>query len=303
MTPILAVQMRARELGRIRMGRKGGKGQPDKLDTWRLTSQSRRLLDEAAGLWGGDVSEWADAPTPGQHELVTKTAVLPIIIPPSQDPVSQWMEQWTAGGCTHRCDGSRNTIDDTPCTCNPDEPACKATTRLSVILPDLPDIGVWRLESHGWNAAVELPGTVALIQQASTRGMNLTGSLRIEHRVQKAGGQTRRFIVPVIELDVKLRELVAGGGARQIPGSTQAPPTVPAVTSTADGQETPAAVDESTPLITDAQRRSLFKIAAERGVSKDDVRALVAHIRGDGSDSTDMPVGVYDQVVAAIEAA
>lgn len=212
MSPILDVQRRFRELGRIRMGERGAKGQPVRLDTWRLTSGNRGLLDEAAALWGGEVRVWEGAPTEGQWELTTATAELPIIIPPGRDPVSQWMEQWTRGGCSHRCDGRTNVAGDdpVPCSCDPAAPACKPYTRLSVMLPDLPDVGVWRMETHGWNAAAELPGTVELIRAAAESGRFVEGRLRIEERKQVRDGKTSRFIVPVLDLGVRMRELASG---------------------------------------------------------------------------------------------
>ncbi len=306
MSPILDLQLRFRELGRIRMGEKGPKGEPRRLDRFRLTSPNRGLLDHAADLYGGTVREWKDAPTPGQYELMTGAAVLPIAIPPGPEPVSQWYEQWKTSGCTHRCDGVTNMIDDTPCACDPDDRECKATTRVNVIIPDLPDVGVWRLESHGWNAAIELPGTIQLIRQASARSVMLTGRLRLDHRVRKAAGETRRFIVPVIDLDVTINQLTSGdiprpaltAGGANLPESTQATPTVPAVTPSADGQSSPSAEGEKT--ITDAQRRRLFKLAGDHGVTRDEVREIVAKYRGDGSDSTDMPVTVYDLVITDI---
>ena len=79
------------------------------------------------------------------------------------------------------------------------------------MLPDLPDVGVWRLESHGWNAAAELPGTVEVIRAAAERGQFLEGRLRIEERSQVKQGKTSRFIVPVLDLDVTMRQLVSGG--------------------------------------------------------------------------------------------
>lgn len=219
MSPILDVQRRFRELGRIRMGERGAKGQPVRLDTWRLTSGNRGLLDEAAALWGGEVRVWESAPTEGQWELTTATAELPIIIPPGRDPVSQWMEQWTRGGCTHRCDGRTNVAPDepVPCSCDPAQPACKPYTRLSVMLPDLPDVGVWRMETHGWNAAAELPGTVELIRAAAETGRFIDGRLRIEERKHVRDGKTSRFIVPVLDLGVRMRELASGATIGALP--------------------------------------------------------------------------------------
>lgn len=234
MTPILDIQQRFRELGRIRMGAKvptsGGKTRPDKLEAWRLTSSNRKLLDQAASLWGGVVQEWKGAPDEGTWwELFTETDSLPIIIDPGREPVSQWMEQWTAGGCTHRCDTRMNTagLEPVPCSCDPANPACKPTTRISVVLPDIPGLGVWRLDTKGWNAASELPGTLNLIMAAADAGLFLNGNLRLEQRSSKKDGRTNRFAVPVIDLDVTVRELTSGqqparglaaGGPVELPG-------------------------------------------------------------------------------------
>src|SRR5207248_231981 len=51
--------------------------------------------------------------------------------------------------------------------------ACKATTRLSVRLPDVPGIGCWRLETHGYYAAVELAATADIIERATAQGVML----------------------------------------------------------------------------------------------------------------------------------
>jgi len=59
--PILDIQQRSRELGRIRIGQtqptKSGKSRPAKLDRFRLTSASRPLLERVAALYGGTVRE------------------------------------------------------------------------------------------------------------------------------------------------------------------------------------------------------------------------------------------------------
>jgi hypothetical protein len=43
---------------------------------------------------------------------------------------------------------------------------CKPTTRMSLMLADIPTLGTWKLESHGWNAAAELPTLAASIESA-----------------------------------------------------------------------------------------------------------------------------------------
>jgi len=305
---ILDIQRRQRELGRIRMGDKGGKGQPQKLSEFRLTSPARHLLEHAAALWGGEVREWPGSPSEGQYELYTKTDTLPIVIPPSAEPVSQWYEQWSAGGCTHRCDGARNHITETPCSCDADNRACKATTRINVMLPDLPDVGVWRLETHGINAAYELPGTIDVIQMSSATGRFLTGRLRIEHRTSKKAGQTRKFIVPVIDLDVTMGALMSG--EVQSPslgtGGGELPDVVPPVAALPSGQASDEPSDgsgdtaEGSPrTITQPQIARMMAVAKEHDVTVEDLKLVVRDIAGVASRK-DIPAERYDAVIAAL---
>lgn len=211
--PLLDLQRRMRELGRIRTGvqvaTSSGKRRPSKLETFRLTSGSRELLDEAAAIYGGQVRPWT-SPAGQEWELVTEADVLDIVVPPGQG-MSQWWELWSGGGCERRCDGQTNVITDEPCECPgdlserrelaADGRACKPTTRLSVILPAIPDIGVWRLESHGYYAAVELAGTAEFLERATASGRLIPARLRLDQReVKRPGKPTMRFAVPIIEL-------------------------------------------------------------------------------------------------------
>lgn len=222
---------RMRELGRLRTGEKGttvskktGKevSFPVKRTTWRLTSPSAELLAVAADLYGGEVDEWLDSPGEGkQYQLATEADSVSVLIPLSFS-LSQHWELWKKGGCERRCDGTTNLITDSPCICPADieeriaaasaqdengkykDPTgCKPTTRLSVLLPDIPDLGVWRLEAHGYNAAIEIPGTLAilagLLRAHGGTDALIPARLRIDPRTQKKGGETRHFTVPVIE--------------------------------------------------------------------------------------------------------
>ena len=60
--PILNLQRQLRELGRIRTGiqvsTSGGKRRPSKLETFRLTSGARELIEAAAEAYGGTVTPW-----------------------------------------------------------------------------------------------------------------------------------------------------------------------------------------------------------------------------------------------------
>ena len=50
--PIINLQRKLTEIGRIRLGAKGAKGQPTKLETFRLTSKSEEAIQAAAAVYG-----------------------------------------------------------------------------------------------------------------------------------------------------------------------------------------------------------------------------------------------------------
>ncbi|HEV8652841.1 MAG TPA: hypothetical protein VG276_26500 [Actinomycetes bacterium] len=234
--PIANLERRLRELGRLRMGhrvdtgRKTKRGEPvthpAKLETWRLTSPTRSLLDAAAARYGGTVTAWDGAPagTGTQYELYTDAGALHVVVPP-EHALTAWYEHWSGGGCQRRCDGTRELLGDGPCVCAEEFEAggarvCKPTTRLNVLLPDLPGLGVWRLETHGYYAAVELDGMVAFLGHFA--GM-LPALLKIEQRIVKRPGEPpRHFGVPALELAVPLAEVAAQTG--QSPFALTAPP-------------------------------------------------------------------------------
>lgn len=227
---IVDLQRRARELGRIRIGQlvtgANGKLRPEKLDRFRLTSASRELLEMVANLYGGTVNAWTPmGGGPAAFEVVTESTRLPVLVPPQ--PVSQYYELWSGGGCQRRCDGVTELLTDKPCICgpNPEEKACKPTTRLNVILRDIEGIGVWRLESHGWHSAVELPDVADFLAQS--KGY-IEAHLALEERVSKKDGKTKRFMVPTLEVSVTPSQLMAGHGAQQLAGPVPAQLSGPA---------------------------------------------------------------------------
>lgn len=215
---MIDLQRRLQELGRIRLGDKqGNKGSQRKLKEFRLTSQSRHLLDAAAALYGGEVREWEGAPNEGSWELYTTSDTLDIAIPPTQSPYSQAYELWSRGGCQRRCDGAnaivrqRNGDRERACVCDPDSRECDLVTRVNFMLPRLPGLGVWRLESHGYGVAVELTAALDLFSAVLADGGFLRGTLRLEQRSKKEPGTpVKRFVVPVIDLDATMGELLSG---------------------------------------------------------------------------------------------
>lgn len=261
---LLDVQRRYRELGRLRMGRRvsmgGGKSRPEKLDTWRLTSASKDLLERAASIYGGEVEPWPDAPGEGQWwQVTTTTASLPIAVPPG-DVLTQYWELWSGGGCKKRCDGYSQILVDRRCSCPEDitkrlekakeGQACSPVTRFSVLLPDVPDVGVWRLETHGMNAAQEIPATYEILRQAATISVIIPARLTIQARqTKKEGKATQKFRVPVIEIEHTMHEMVAGLGQLTAGEGSQEVGQLPAGAPPAERKTMPG---EAPPVSTDA---------------------------------------------------
>ena len=135
------------------------------------------------------------------------------------------------GGCgIRRCDSQREQISEGVCLCphaedpgnagdvenaarkradlakaNPPR-ACKLVTRINVMIPDLPGLGVFRFDTGSYYAAVEIGDSAALMQMARAKGVFLPAILRIDQRQRVSGGQTKSY--PVVVL----------GGADHVPG-------------------------------------------------------------------------------------
>ncbi|MFK0124938.1 hypothetical protein ACIQSP_16680 [Streptomyces nigra] len=229
---IRTAQKQARELGRLRTGYSvpnqdpNKRPRPVKSKTWVVSSHAEHYVAAAAEAWGGKVERWqpqgSGAP---QFRVITEAEQLEAILPPG-DPLSQANEMWNKGGCVRRCDGVTEQISRHPCLClsehGPEwhllrqdlrtkDKVCAATSRLNVVLPDMPDVGVWRVETHSWYAANELAGTVDMVL-SGTGGKGLVPvTLRIEPRTRVAGGQTKHFPVVVVEIrGVTTRQALTG---------------------------------------------------------------------------------------------
>jgi hypothetical protein len=288
--PILDLQTRARELGRIRLGQvvtANGKTRPEKVDRFRFTSYSRELLDQVAALYGGTVGEWQPQGNGARgFEVLTDARRVPILVPPQ--PVSQWYELWSGGGCQRRCDGTTEQLTDRPCVCDPDpeERECKPTTRLNVMLRDVPGLGVWRLESHGYYAAVELPAVAEFL--AAARGY-VPAALLLEERTAKRGGQTRRYMVPAIEVEqITPAQLMSGAVQGMQPAEIAAAEPAAIEAGRPDWGELVAGAttrDELLAIREQAKAAGATDVddmlrarAAELGVTKPDVDALWTQI-------------------------
>lgn len=222
---IVDLQRRLREVGRIRIGERvegtNSKGEtydrPAKIESFRLTSRDEKVIEAAAEKWGGFCQPWEGAPDGPQWEVFTATDQMPVVVPPGDMAFSQAYEQWSGGGCKVRCDGQWDHLGDKACHCDPEERECDIHSRLSVILPDLPGMGVWRLDTKSYYAAVELGGLVDLIASHSARGVMLPARLRLEQRsVKRPGSATKKFAVPVLDIDVHPLSLTGGRAAGEL---------------------------------------------------------------------------------------
>lgn len=246
--PLLDVQRRGQQIGRIRIGQQVSTGKknndgtdkmrPAKLDTFRITTGSRPTADAVAEHFGGEVREWQ-----GQFEVITSLSSIPVTVPPRDRVVSQDYEMWSKGGCQRRCDSVTEQISSGPCLCPADQlqraewakanppRACKPVTRINVMIPDLPGLGVFRLDTGSYYAAVEIGDAAQLMEMARDRGVFLPAMLRIDQRSRIKNGKTTPYPVPVLEVLATFRqiasgELEAGGITAQLPPAPGAPKAI-----------------------------------------------------------------------------
>lgn len=215
--PLLDAQRRHARTGVIRLGNRvptGGtdrngnpKTRPNKLDTFRITSPHRTVIQAVASQFGGTVQSWNGGNGP-EFEVITTVRELPVLVP--QQVIDPNYELWGNKIKQRFCDGQTERIRNEPCLCaqwdnhnhvyygKPGNRACqicglnetwqgqphthqyehgfcvecgcrrpcKPTTRVSVMIRGVPSIGVFKVESHGINAAMGLPASADLIAQA-----------------------------------------------------------------------------------------------------------------------------------------
>jgi hypothetical protein len=304
---VLDIQRRGQQIGRLRMGEQvavikdgkdTGKMRPARRDTWRLTTGSRHMADAAALHYDSEARPWN-----GQWEVDTKLSEITVMVPPRDAVISQNYEMWTAGGAARRCNSQFEQISGGPCLCphasDPDDAeesarmalrradmarknppqACHLITRVSFMIPDLPGLGVFRLDTSSYYAAVEIGDAAMLMQAARDQGVFLSAILRIDQRQRVAGGQTKKYPVPVLEILSTFRqiasgELAAGGVVAQLPPAPGGQPRAIAAAAPAGARPTSAPPGEPPE---DARRLAAQQIATEAGsaLGRNAVRALI----------------------------
>lgn len=234
MSRIIDRQRQLAEQGRLRLGytvpakKRDGSDttRPVASKTWVLTSHSEDHVQAAAALWGGDVEKWQPMGNGAeQFRVITKTTAIPAFLPPG-DPLSQAYEQWTRGGCVRRCDGATEQFSGNPCLCLAEfgehwydespKDVCQSKSRLKVLLPDMPGLGSWRMETGSFYATDEIAGMVDTIRASVGDSVIIPVTLRIEPRTRVAGGETKQFVVPVVELRGVTAGVLLSGAVDQI---------------------------------------------------------------------------------------
>jgi hypothetical protein len=200
--PIIERQRALSTVGEVRLGSEKQNGKVGrKLETFRLTSQQRDLIERAAERYGGEVKEW-ESPSGPAWQVITKRSALPILVVVGYS-LTLLYEKWEgATKCTRRCDGEHEMISDAPCICNASgKDECDIVTRFMAVLPELGTSLGWKLRSIGERAADELNGGMAIATELAQGRTFVPATLRLTQRRSIKDGQVVRYVVPVLDFD------------------------------------------------------------------------------------------------------
>jgi hypothetical protein len=323
--PILA-QRAGVEIGRIRPGEMmrtaAGGMRPGTLETWKLTSRSRAVVESAAQQYGGQVKPYVPARGKSGWGVVTGTNALRVVVAPGLAVVTQSYEMWTAAGASRRCDSRYDQLNPNGgraapgnCRCpklrdldgrpllDPDgypqsdiderkrlagqrtPAACKPHTRITVILPQVDGIGMWRAESGGYVTADDITTVGASLDAAAKQGIYLPAELLLDSiEIRKPGAQVEKFAVIRLTILRSLQDIVGG----QLPAGdirSALPPAAdsrPAIAAGGKPALPPAAIQVT------ARPRTAQAIAdaAASATTPAEVSALMAEAAGDRLDDS-----------------
>lgn len=216
---------------------------PNKLDRFRVTTPYQNAAEAIAALYGGDITTW-QSPRGPEFEVLTTSQALPVLVP--RQRIDPNYEMWGKNLRQRLCDGGTERLRDTPCLCTQwdnhqhkyrdgvcgicgvsqrwtGEPhthdydmgtcvtcgchrPCKPTTRLSLLLKGVPGAGIFKLESHGFNAASELPALAGVIETIDAPlpgilGMRYEKTSKISMIDGRETVRVREYYVPEIRFD------------------------------------------------------------------------------------------------------
>lgn len=247
--PVIELQRRLTLVGAIRAG---GEKQPKapgrKLESFRLTSPRRGLIEQAASLYGGPVSAWK-SPVGDEWQVYTEAEEIPVLVMPGYS-LRQTYELWE--GATKRlrlCDGVDEELSGGPCLCEAEGiDRCDLYTRLVVALPELETALGWRVISRGANAAHEMPTMLALAENRARGAPFVPAKLRLDQRRGVKDGQVVRYVVPTIDLGLSYLTLAgADNGTAALPPGRPERSHVPAIRHEPTVEEAMTAMATRTP--------------------------------------------------------
>jgi hypothetical protein len=217
-TPIGKLDYRLPQAGRIRTGEqvkaRSGKMRPAAIDTFKFTSGERDLLKPLADKYGGVIEAW-NAPGSGDRWQVKTTATKIDVQIHVAGSVSLAYELWNPH-LVRRCNGIMcqvltGTPDDmefaeVDCLCaRRGEVECAKLLRLSVLLPGMPTLGMWRWDTKSGNSITEWLGFMRYMEEWAGNGLHEC-VMRIEER--RRPGKVFKVVVPDYEGGVE--SLLAG---------------------------------------------------------------------------------------------
>jgi hypothetical protein len=214
---------------------------PTKLDRFRITSPTRSKIEQVAARFGGEVKPW-DGHYGPEWEVIISSDELPVFVPRQNiDPnYEYWTGKAKSRLCDGAVERKRGQaclcrqpnnhehrfskgicmlcgVDQSwsgpdhvhdfdvagkcsVCGCGR---ICKPTTRLSLMIHGINGLGYWKLESHGFNAAMELPALAGVIGNLTDDDPLLAVlKMRFEERIRltfvngRETMQTFKFFVP-----------------------------------------------------------------------------------------------------------
>ncbi|MBF9135362.1 hypothetical protein I0C86_41665 [Plantactinospora sp. S1510] len=295
-------------LGYSEPGNRGGK-KPKKLDKFRLTSPSEPFIVEAAALYGGEPQPWQSDEGP-QWQVFTTADAIKVFVP--RQRIDPFMEYWEGRAPQRKCDGEREYLRGQPCKClqgcrlYPEHDfetnllsrgecpcgakrLCKPTTRLSVMLADVHSAGTWKLETHGWNAAAELPGladAIAVVAEPVPATLRLRMHKVTRVKIQRGveGTEVRQFAVPYLDFGGLFTPRQAYEG--QLTTAARAAIGAPSLAAIAAGPTRPTLteeqiLDQAKHLQTPDQVARLREMAEAGGALTPRVEAALAAVTAD----------------------
>lgn len=320
---------------------------PNKLERFRITGPYRDVIEAAAKRFGGTVRPWR-SPTGPEWEVYTTVQSLPVLVPSQR--IDPNYEAWGNRIRIRICDGATERLRKTPCLCelwdnhdhrfsrgtcmfcglaqdwdgDPHEHIfelgvcaicgcrrmCKPTTRVSVMLRGINADGVFKVESHGFNAAQGLPAYADIIAETPVPlpgilVMRKVDQLRLVVDASGERAESRQFWVPELRFPWLTPDMAFAGSRmleqaarRQLESAEHDQLALTSAASEPDPDDPELTPDDIIELAgkatNQAQVRQLWRDAAHHGAGNDDVamaltaRAteLQAASRTEGDDDT-----------------